>query len=832
MASTIPDASNQEESLPFHNTMHDSPELDDYQLRPVRYGAFSFHPEHDRLYLTKDSASILGFSLGQLAISNDDWFHLIHPVDQIYWLETLDELIQMGGERSCRIRIQPSQGGTKEIFCRLELMKNDMIDSPYIMGTLCDGQQLVESQEFIRKTIRKAEERAENAEKRQRILDTLMDQIPIGIVIAEAPSGQITNISKWGYDIMGYSLDDVKDIPLEQQPVELSVFYADGQTIVDVDDFPLARSICHGELITGEELVVENIHGEKIPILCTSGPIRDSNGRIIGGIAAWQDLREQKRTAHKLRSLNEELQKKVKQLQAIFEVLPAAICVSDQNLENVIANRQAYEIVDLPLDQKMDIKKFLNHTTQNRFRFLRDGHDMQCDELPMIYAAKHQVEVSNAEFDLLIDQKKMRSFYANAKPIFNEQGCVESVVGVFMDITRLKVMEREQQKITQRLRRADRKKDEFLAMLSHELRNPLATMQNALELMSRSELGGEKRCQAEEILQDKVKLLSRIVDELLDVSRISHGHIDLRLEKLELGSLIKKLLPSISPHVEKAKQQLHINLPPETIWVHGDAVRLEQVLINILNNAHKYTPGGGQISLCAYVEDEHIKIAIKDTGVGISPAMMPKIFELFAQESQSLDRNQGGLGVGLTLAAKLVDLHGGNLTAFSSGQNQGSEFLITLPRLRNCETCEYAPSKTPADQQSADPCLVRVLVVDDNIEAAVLIQDILRLEGHSVISVHDGRAAIRAAFDFKPQVILLDIGLPGIDGFEVARELRRHECFQSTRLIAVTGYGFAEDFRKSKEAGIDFHLLKPVNFDNLLELVTDLKNESTCGEIT
>jgi signal transduction histidine kinase/DNA-binding response OmpR family regulator len=361
----------------------------------------------------------------------------------------------------------------------------------------------------------------------------------------------------------------------------------------------------------------------------------------------------------------------------------------------------------------------------------------------------------------------------------------------------------------ERLQDANRRKDEFLAMLSHELRNPLAPIRTAAEVIRRVAPPDPTLRLARDVVDRQVSHLVRLVDELLDVSRISEGKISLKKESIELGQVIKHSIETARPLVDSRKQKLIVSLPFMPVRLHGDYARLAQVIGNLLTNASKYTQEGGRIEISASASDGEALIVVKDNGTGIDPRLLPRVFELFVQGERSLDRSQGGLGVGLTLVQRIVELHQGRVEAISEGVNRGAEFRVILPCVASVQqdTGTTAPaSAAPLAGQGR-----RVLVVDDNADAADSIAAYLRLEGHVVKTATDGQQALACTTVFAPQVVVLDIGLPGLSGYDVARRLRQDPATRDALLIAVTGYGQKEDRMRATEAGFDCHYVKPAD---------------------
>jgi signal transduction histidine kinase/DNA-binding response OmpR family regulator len=370
------------------------------------------------------------------------------------------------------------------------------------------------------------------------------------------------------------------------------------------------------------------------------------------------------------------------------------------------------------------------------------------------------------------------------------------------------------------VQRADRQKNEFLSMLAHELRNPLAPIRNAVHVLRLQGRDGSQFGWARDVIDRQVKHLVRLVDDLLDISRITQGKIRLKLEPLEMGTVVAEAVEASRPVIEARRHRLDVNLAEEPLRVNGDAARLAQVLTNLLNNAAKYTDEGGRIGLTVGLEQGWVVCRVTDTGVGIPPEMLSAVFNLFTQADRSLDRSQGGLGIGLTLVRRLVEMHGGTVHAHSEGPGRGSEFVVRLPAL--VREAAGAAAAGGGESAAAPRAGCRVLVVDDNVDAADSLGMLLRLGGCEVRLAHDGPAALEAAQAFRPQVVVLDIGLPGMDGYEVARQLRTLPSTRHSVLAAVTGYGRDEDRARSREAGFDYHLVKPVDLDMLQAVLGSL----------
>jgi signal transduction histidine kinase len=383
----------------------------------------------------------------------------------------------------------------------------------------------------------------------------------------------------------------------------------------------------------------------------------------------------------------------------------------------------------------------------------------------------------------------------------------------------------ERTRVEQALKAADRHKDEFLAMLAHELRNPLAPILNAVQLIRKKPLTDPQLLWSRDVIERQLRHLTRLVDDLLDVSRITRGKINLSREPVEVADLVARAVETVQPLIAERGHQLHLSVTTQPIRVFGDPLRLTQVLGNVLSNAAKYTENGGQISLTARQVDDAVEIRVQDTGIGIPTDMQPMIFDMFTQLNLQTGRPQSGLGIGLALVRKLLEMHGGSVTAFSEGNGHGSEFLISLPVIASGITAGNGRAAVGLDSDvGAEAVQVRrrILVADDNSDALESLVTLLELGGHEVFSAANGALALESAERNLPEVALLDIGMPKLDGYEVARRIRAQPWGRQITLVALTGWGQESDRRRSGEAGFDSHLVKPLDLDKLTALLEHL----------
>lgn len=499
------------------------------------------------------------------------------------------------------------------------------------------------------------------------------------------------------------------------------------------------------------------------------------------------------------RRIEQSLRESEARFRALAEASPAFIWQVDQPGDAIYVNQRAVELIGMTAEELMAGKW---HSI------------LHPDDAPAYVAAfdkavlersyfKHRVRIKNRE-------GRWRWFRSYAMPWFTVSGEYAGHVGISLDIT-------EAVNAETALMEASRRKDEFLATLAHELRNPLAPIVNALALIAQPD-GAASVPRLLPIISRQVNYMVRLVDDLLEISRITSGKVELRIAPTDLVGVLRNAIDSNAPEIDEKQLELNVSLLQTPLIVQGDAVRLEQIFTNLLNNAVRYTPNRGYIRISAWQEDNSAVASVRDNGIGILPGMLPRLFDMFAQERRSGMGSQEGLGIGLSLVDRLVKMHGGTVEARSEGKDKGSEFIVCLP-LRQTKTDERM--QQPEKTASAKPGL-RVLVVDDNHDAAEVLCMLLQSMGAKVEAVDSGPAALAAIPDFRPIVILMDIGMPGMDGNEVARRIRQQPEFNDIKLIALTGWGQEKDRQRSKESGFDHHLTKPVNFQVLKDLIASI----------
>jgi two-component system CheB/CheR fusion protein len=496
------------------------------------------------------------------------------------------------------------------------------------------------------------------------------------------------------------------------------------------------------------------------------------------------------------------------ELEAAFAAMPHGIMVYDAAGSMVRTNAAARALYDIdPFG--VDIETLAKRLSSRRL----DGRPIVREELPTVRALNGE-QVLGERFVLTRpDRQEMIVSFSSAALQLGGQAI--GAVTVWTDITDLI-------RTQQALRDADRRKDEFLAVLSHELRNPLAPIRNSLFILDRAVPGSEQARRAQAIIDRQVGHLTHLIDDLLDVTRIARNKIRLQCESLDLTDLVRRTIEDHRSLFEKNEVHLDVTLPAERIAVNADRTRLAQVVGNLLQNAAKFTGKGGraQVSLAVDETAGRAVIRVADTGVGISPELLARLFQPFAQADESMDRSKGGLGLGLALVKGLVELHGGEISVHSQGLGKGTEFVVRLP----LDGVLDVKTPTPVDSSRR---IRRVLIIEDQADAAQSLREALELCGHEVQVTDNGPAGLSRAREFRPEVVLCDIGLPGMDGYQVARVFRADESLKDMFLVALSGYALPEDLQRAAEAGFDRHLAKPPRLDQLEELLSSLHRRSS-----
>ena len=533
--------------------------------------------------------------------------------------------------------------------------------------------------------------------------------------------------------------------------------------------------------------------------------------RNVGRVWSFRDITERKRAEEELRQQRE-------WYQVTLSSIGDAVITTDTQGKVTFLNPVAEMMTGWKTDEAsgQPLEKVFNIINEETRQPAKNPVDKVLREGIVVGLANHTA--------LIARDGAERSIEDSAAPIRDATGNISGAVMVFHDVT-------ERRRVEKALKDTDKKKDEFLATLAHELRNPLVPIRNGLKVL---QLAGNHSVVAENtrsMMDQALNQMVRLVDDLLDASRITTGKLQLRKEWVELAAVVQSAVETSRPLIDEQGHKLTVTLPPAPVLLDADPIRIAQVFSNLLNNAAKYSAAGGHIALTAETQRDAVLVSVTDRGIGIPAEHLPRVFEMFAQVDTAFDRSQGGLGIGLSLVKGLVGMHGGRIDAHSDGPGKGSEFVVRLPVV----ITQPSPGLHPANDDRveaphAEKC--RILIVDDNSLSSKSMAMLLRLMGHEIATAFNGFEGVEVARTFRPDVILLDIGLPKLDGYEVAQRIRAQPWGKNTLLIAVTGYGQEEDRRRSLEAGFDFHMIKPVNVVELEKTLTDLRTANKTIQLT
>ena len=640
---------------------------------------------------------------------------------------------------------------------------------------------------------------ASEANRSHAQLDAVFQAIPDGVVVFDM-KGNVVLVNEAEALLVGFPSLAMMQRDLTHLATIFELTELDGRPL-PADAWPVSR-VLRGESLAGWHLRGRRIDtGQRWFFSFSGEPVRDESGKQILAVVVTRDITERKRAEEALRESEE-------QYRAFFEIASIGMGQADPATGRILRVNDRYcEITGYSREE------LLSGNVQN----LTHPDDRDADWTSYNRMVRGEVDEYSTEKRYIRKDGRIIWVLASARLIRDTTGKPIRAVGIMQDITQRKHAEQALRESEAALREGDRRKDEFLAMLSHELRNPLAPIRNGLYILERATPGGPQAQRARAAIERQVTHMTRLIDDLLDVTRISRGKIRLKRERIDLGELVRRLAEDLGPTFEQAGVSLGIEVEPRPLCVDGDPTRLAQVVGNLLTNAVKFTPRGGHAFLTASHEGEQVVVRVRDDGAGITPETLPHVFEPFVQADRTLDRSRGGLGLGLALVKGLCEMHGGTASAESAGLGRGSLFTVRLPLVEAiARRPAGAPRATPSESAR------RVLVIEDNVDAAETLREALGMGDHVVEVAFAGPEGIEKARRFEPDVVLCDIGLPGMDGYGVARTMRADPKLSSVYLVALSGYALQEDVERSRQAGFDRHMAKPPSLPALEKMLAEI----------
>jgi PAS domain S-box-containing protein len=637
------------------------------------------------------------------------------------------------------------------------------------------------------RTILQARKRAEEElRKRSEWLRITLASIGDAVISTDA-EGRVTFMNGVAESLTGWTQSEATGRPLAD------VFQIVNEGTREPGANPALRALKEGTVVglANHTILIARDRTERF-IDDSAAPIRDDSGVAVGAVLVFRDVTERRNA--------EEAQAR---LAAIVESSQDAII--SKTLDGVIRswNTGAERLFDYPA-----------HEAIGQPITLIIPPDRRDEEFEILARISQGERIEHFETVRVSKQGRLIDISLTVSPIRDRDGRIIGASKIARDIT-------DRKRVDKALDEANQRKDQFIALLAHELRNPLAPLRNGLQVLRLAGTDTSAIAQARDMMDRQLGHMVRLIDDLLDISRVSQNKMELRRSRVLLKDVISSAVETARPAIEEAGHEFTISLPPEPIYLDADLTRLAQVFSNLLNNSAKYTERGGRILLAAERQGSEVIVSVRDTGLGIPANDLPRIFDMFSQVDRSVERSTGGLGIGLALVKGLVEMHGGKVTAMSAGEGKGSTFTVKLPAFERT-AAPLAPVRSESEPHYAGP-LRRILVVDDNRDSANSMAMMLKLMGNEVRTAHDGIEAIETAQEFRPKAILMDLGMPRLNGYEATRRIREQPWGRGMLIIALTGWGQEADRSQSQEAGCDGHLVKPVNLSDLESLLTQLE---------
>lgn len=633
------------------------------------------------------------------------------------------------------------------------------------------------------------------------LLRTTLACIGDGVIVTDR-EGRVTFLNPVAEDLTGWTAADAKEVPLEE------VFRIVNEQTRKTVESPAVRALEEGTIVgLANHTVLISRNGTETPIDDSAAPIRYHEGSIVGCVLVFRDVAERRAAENRILESEE-------RLRFVMDSMPQKIFTARPGGGFDYFNPHWRDVPGLRFD---------NPGEQEWDHFIHP--DDLGDTLRAWDGAITSGETFEVDHRFQLEGGDYRWHVTRAKALKDTSGAVQLWIGSNTDIHNLVETTNELRGVAKTLSGVDRRKNEFIATLAHELRNPLAPLSTGLHLIKEAGHDQQVVDRARAMMERQLAQLIRLVDDLLDVSRISQGKIELRKESVSLETVMQHTIETCSPHAAEYGQEVIVSLPQAPVILHADLTRLTQVFLNLINNAIKYSDPGSRILVTAERVGDEVAVTVKDSGIGIEADFLPHLFEMFAQLPLSAGKTRGGLGIGLSLVKRLVEMHDGRIEAGSEGSGKGAEFRVFLPVATGTaeQQCFDDRDGDAGEAPGSSRAALRILVVDDNRDSTDSLSMILEARGYEIRKAYDGHEALSSALDFRPGVVLLDIGLPGLDGYETCLGLRAQPGGESMVIIAQTGWGQDEDRRLTKEAGFDHHLVKPIDLPGLFRLLGQIR---------